>query len=267
MSVTRLTGTFGAQINGLDLSGDVGRYRDDLEDLVGQHKLLVFRDQHAVDPRALVRLASLFGEPETAPHPTHRDIDGVAAVKVLTSNGTGTEDTWHTDGSTRENTSWLTVLQAISIPECGRDTLFADAEAIYDRLSVPFRTMLEGLTAQHSWGIQKPDAPPIDHPLVTTNPRTGRKRVYVSRVYTRSILELTGPESRAMLEFLFAQATIPEVQCRVRWEPGTIVMWDNEATVHYLVQDFDFPRVLHRIMVDFSSRVHTATQQLASTSV
>jgi len=34
----------------------------------------------------------------------------------------------------------------------------------------------------------------------------------------------------------------------VQWEPGTIVLWDNVKTQHYLVFDKIYPRVMHRVM-------------------
>jgi taurine dioxygenase len=56
-------------------------------------------------------------------------------------------------------------------------------------------------------------------------------------------------ESQALLDFLLAQPRIPEFQLRVSWEPGTIVLWDNETTQHYLVLDKAYDRVMHRVMV------------------
>jgi taurine dioxygenase len=34
-------------------------------------------------------------------------------------------------------------------------------------------------------------------------------------------------ESRGLLEHLFSLAKRAELQCRVRWEPETLVVWDN----------------------------------------
>jgi len=30
---------------------------------------------------------------------------------------------------------------------------------------------------------------------------------------------------------------------------GTLVMWNNENTQHYLVQDLEYYRLMHRVMV------------------
>src|SRR5437588_816734 len=70
----------------------------------------------------------------------------------------GNDDFWHTDGCTRGGPrSWLSILQAVDVPPYGRDTLYCDMEAAYDRLSPPVQKFLDGRTALHSYGVQKPD--------------------------------------------------------------------------------------------------------------
>jgi len=57
-------------------------------------------------------------------------------------------------------------------------------------------------------------------------------------------------ESQMLLAYLFAQTDVPEIQLRVRWEPGTLVLWDNEKTQHYAVRDSATEREMHRVMVN-----------------
>jgi len=45
-----------------------------------------------------------------------------------------------------------------------------------------------------------------------------------------------------LLSYLLRQATIPEYQMRLRWQPDTLVIWDNRSTQHYAIQDY-FPAV------------------------
>ncbi len=252
LDITPLTGTFGARVDGFDVSRDSSAV-DEIARALGEYKVLVFRDQADLDPADLVRFAACFGTPETAEHPTNPGYPGVPGVQVLVSDiglADRPRDSWHTDGATRTSPSWTTFLHAVSLPPYGRDTLFADAEAIYDHLSSDLQDFLAAHSALHAWGAQKPDAPPIAHPMVTTNPVTGRRRVYVNHEYTVGIIGLHPEESDLLLQYLFRLAWIPEVQLRVTWEPGTLVMWDNESTIHYLVRDFKFRRVHHRVMVE-----------------
>ena len=55
-------------------------------------------------------------------------------------------------------------------------------------------------------------------------------------------------ESRPLIHFLTKYATRPENVYRHRWRVGDVVIWDNRATMHYAVHDYDetMPRLLHR---------------------
>lgn len=96
------------------------------------------------------------------------------------------------------------VLKIHTLPETGGDTLWASAYEAYDRLSIPYRTMLESLTALHSakrfntiaarYGRKvrteargAPDNIGDDlcaiHPVIRTNPVTGWKGLFVNKEY------------------------------------------------------------------------------------
>lgn len=46
----------------------------------------------------------------------------------------------------------------------------------------------------------------------------------------------------ALLAYLYAQAAVPEIQCRFRWRAGSVAFWDNRAAQHYAASDY-FPAV------------------------
>lgn len=262
IAISPLTGTFGAELEGIRLADD---HSDEviqaIQDALDKYRVLVFRDQHGLDARKYIRFASRFGDPETVPHPSlpdYKDADGeVLGVKVLESDADEYKqhamewnlDSWHTDGAPRANRHWVSLLQAVDVPSYGRDTMFADMVTAFECLSGPMQKFLEGLTCSHSWGPQKPEAAPVVHPLVIQHPRTGQKALYVNKLYTRKINELRYDESQTLLQFLLEQAKIPQWQLRLRWEPGTVAMWDNEYTQHYLVFDRSYRRIMHRIMM------------------
>ena len=249
IQATQLTGVFGARIRGLDCSA--GLHDTTIREIsaaLKKYRVLVFPELSALTPEQHLAFAKRFGT-EELPHPTWPDYPGCPGLKVISLDGSMYRDSWHTDGSTRKNTAWTSLLRAIEIPPYGRDTLFADMVTVYNRLSPRMQTFLEGLTAEHSWGLQKPDTPSVLHPVVMSDPVTGNKWVYVNRVYTRRILELTERESDAVLNYIYEQVRLPEAQLRVSWQPGMLVMWDNQQTQHYLIHDYKFPRVMHRVMV------------------
>ena len=50
---------------------------------------------------------------------------------------------------------------------------------------------------------------------------------------------------------LYRHAARPEFLCRFRWEPGSIAFWDNRATWHYAVNDYQGQRrLMHRITLE-----------------
>ena len=92
--------------------------------------------------------------------------------------------------------------------------------------------------------------PDARHPVVRTHPETGQKGLYVNVAFTSFIEGMEEKESDRLLRLLYRQASIPEYQCRFRWEVNSIAFWDNRATQHYATGDY-YPalRRMHRITV------------------
>ena len=86
--------------------------------------------------------------------------------------------------------------------------------------------------------------------MVRVHPVSGRRVLYVNRQFCVRIKDLKSDESDALLEFLYRQATIPEYQLRVKWQPNTLVMWDNRSVQHYAAHDY-YParRTMERVTV------------------
>ena len=110
----------------------------------------------------------------------------------------------------------------------------------------------EYLLQQDASGEQLREArakyPPVEHPVVRVHPVTGKKILYVNPTFTSHIKGLSRAQSDALLTQLFDLAKQPEFQARLRWQPGTLAVWDNRSTQHYAVGDFfPAPRKLHRI--------------------
>src|SRR5690606_30323551 len=119
--------------------------------------------------------------------------------------------------------------------------LFANQAEAYRRLSPEFRKRLHGLQAVHS-AVEQADASlnregivrraPVAHvhPIVRKHPVTGEKAIYVNPQFTRYIVGLKKEESDLLLNFLYDHlAKGADFQARVRWEKGTVVVWDNRV--------------------------------------
>lgn len=259
--------SMGVEVSGIDMSQPLSNdaFRS-LSDALVKHKVLVFRDQNRLNPQTMVDFGRRFGELEIEPFR-----DTVDGLPIFLSNGYGAErwlESWHIDLICQEKPPMACILRAVQIPPVGRDTAWADMEAVYDDLSDPMKRFLEGLKAYHSTSSVYGDAARTGrarphqseksnrlleavHPVVRTHPVTGRKSIYVNKVFTRHIVGMTARESALLLGFLFDQVRDPEYQLRVRWLPGTVVMWDNRSTQHRLIIDRDpgEGRVLHRITI------------------
>ena len=89
------------------------------------------------------------------------------------------------------------------------------------------------------------------HPVVIRHPESGRPALYVNPGFTLHFEGWTAEESRPLLDYLYRHAARPEFLCRFRWEPGSIAFWDNRATWHYAVNDYQGERrLMHRITLE-----------------
>jgi alpha-ketoglutarate-dependent taurine dioxygenase len=87
----------------------------------------------------------------------------------------------------------------------------------------------------------------IEHPVVRTHRDTGRKGLFISS----SVLRLTGigaAEGEAVLPFLLAHASSPNYTVSFGWKPGDFVIWDNQATWHFAVDDYDGPPAYRKVI-------------------
>jgi len=255
LTLTPLTPTIGAEVGGIDLSqpatpSQVSAIRQALLDW----KVLFFRDQD-IDTDQHMAFARNFGDLEV--HPFAPQKPGYPEVLAITHNreNRGKENTWHSDVTWRLEPSLGSILRALELPPVGGDTLFADMYAAYDGLSDEVKARVDDAVAIHDFahfrtGMRKRGMteeqiedfnqryPMVEHPVIRTHPETGRRCIYVNAAFTQYIVGWDKADSDAMLKHLYAQAAIPEYQCRFRWEPGSIAFWDNRASQHYAASDY-----------------------------
>jgi len=262
-----VAGAIGAEVTGIDLREPI----DDttfatLEAGLLQYQGLFFREQR-IGAEHHLALARRFGEP--VPHPAYPQVDGFPEINILESTPDKPTriDTWHTDMTFLERPPLGSILRARIIPAYGGDTMFASLFAAFDSLSDRMQRYLSGLFALHSFAhgfrhsLAEPGGwerlgeavranPPVHHPVVRTHPHSGRRALFVNRLFTTHIEGLREAESDAVLGFLFDHLETPEHSCRFHWAEDSIAFWDNRATLHRPVNDF-FPahRRMERITI------------------
>lgn len=259
-----LTATLGAEANGIDLI-DVIQENDDskagmLCDALTRHKVLIFRSQHP-SPDMHIAAGKKLGA--LAPkHPLYPKVEGYEdIIRIVNDDDNPPEnEVWHADVTFDANPSFAAVLHGVEIPEVGGDTLFADMGAIARDLSSSFKRFLRGLTAFHSLeqGFKfvhdrqadarssalantEKQAFSATHPVLRPHPITGEEILYVNASFTEYIHELAPAESQHLLDYLFGLVKNPRYQLRVKWQKGTVLMWDNWATQHFACGDH-YPR-------------------------
>lgn len=216
-----------------------------------RYKVLVFRDQE-LSTAQLKAFGQAWGPLAQQVLP-ERTVPGHPEVQILEHDEQHPPDYyWHADLTWHPTPPLGAILLSRELPSVGGDTLFADMEAAHAGLSDRMKTYLQGLVAIHDrtmplhrrgvsplaiYEFQQKFAP-SEHPVVRTHPETGRPLLFVNGAYTTKIKGVPMEESRHVLDFLFTLTDVPEYQCRVRWQPGTMTMWDNRAVQHYAVGDY-----------------------------
>ncbi|EGH13872.1 taurine dioxygenase, partial [Pseudomonas savastanoi pv. glycinea str. race 4] len=214
-----------------------------------ENHVLVFRDQHLTVEQHKA-FGRLFGPLRALPV---ESIDGddpeLVVVRANAQSRFAAGELWHTDGTADLEPSMGSMLYVKETPAIGTggDTLFANMHLAIEMLSPAMQAFLGELTAIHDgeipWkGYQPPaNLPKSEHPVVVRHPETGRRSLFVNSGFTSHIVQLSAGESRTLLNMLFDLiAREPSLSCRVRWEPNTLVFWDNRCTQHHAVWDY-FP--------------------------
>ncbi len=257
LRVVKLGANIGARIEGIDLSADVDAVNaSKINAALLEHKVIFFRGQHRLDDDSQLALAARLGTPTTA-HPT------------VTSRGTkllpidsryDKANAWHTDVTFVDRVPKASLLRAISLPEYGGTTTWANTENAYERLPDPLRALADNLWAVHTNDYDYAaevdgrevvadtvreyrqefvsDYYETEHPVVRVHPETG-KRVLLLGQFVKHFVGLGSTESATLFGLLQARITKLENTIRWSWRPGDLAIWDNRATQHYAVSDYD----------------------------
>jgi taurine dioxygenase len=264
-TVTQLGSRIGARIDGVQLSGDLdARTVAGIRKALLRHKVIFFRDQHHLDDAGQHAFAARIGTPIAHPAVQQQNMPIITPI----DSEYGKANRWHTDVTFVANYPAASVLRAVTLPSYGGSTLWASTAAAYHALPKALKQLAENLWALHSNRFDYVAATEAqttgqkshrarfekidfrtEHPVVRVHPETG-ERTLVAGDFVRGFVGLDSYESHTLLELLQRRITVPENTVRWNWAPGDVAIWDNRATQHRAVDDYDDQyRLMHRVTV------------------
>jgi alpha-ketoglutarate-dependent 2,4-dichlorophenoxyacetate dioxygenase len=261
LTITPLHPCLGAEVTGVDLGDDVDdRTFAAIADAFDEHSVLVFHDQRLTDEQQR-RFSERFGPleltinsigQEKRLHPNLVDLSNTdpdderrlmdwSDRRMLYQSG---NQLWHTDSSFKPVPAMASLLSGREVPPAGGETEFASMRHAYATLPEATRATLDGRVVVHSIlysrstiardlfdPAQEKELPPVRQALVRTNPRNGRKSLFIGS-HAWYIEGMPYDESRALLDELLAHGTRPEWVLQHRWRQWDLVMWDNRCVLH-----------------------------------
>jgi taurine dioxygenase len=267
MEIRRIAGALGAEILGIDLSGDLSSdAAKAIRAALLEHLVIFFRDQDLTFGQFMA-FARAMGHP--VEYPFVKGIEGfphIIEVKKLEHERHNFGGIWHSDTAYLEQPPMGSMLLARQVPPYGGDTLFANQYRAYESLSDGLKKVLDALVAVNA--SSKADVTRTredrvaeqggdkreylaEHPVVRTHPETGRKALYVNIAHTVRFAGMTEEESAPLLAFLYQHQVKPEFTCRFSWRVGSLAFWDNRCTQHNPVNDYHgYRRLMHRITLE-----------------
>jgi taurine dioxygenase len=283
MQIKHLDAALGAEVVGIELAKPLARTEVEAIAAAWRERLVVvFRGQQLSDPE-LMAFSRNFGEldpPGPNPYGTpfnkaHPEINIISNVvengKPIGGLGDG-EAVWHADMTYLDVPPKAAMLHALEVPppEAGGNTYFANMFAAYATLPQELKQAAQGRIAVHdasrnsAGALRKGYQPVTDvretvgahHPLVRTDPQSGRKALFLGRRPNAYVLGLEVAQSDALLNALWRHATQSAFAMCHRWQRGDVLMWNNLAVLHRR-DPFDprTRRVMHRSQIRGNERI------------
>jgi taurine dioxygenase len=269
MEIIKASEAVGAIVEDVDVTRLSDQQFADLRQAFLDHGALFIRDQK-LTPEEHIAFAERWGAidfnrffKQRTGYPAIAEVLKEADQQLNIGGG------WHTDHSYDDAPAMGSILYALEIPPSGGDTLFAGMAAAYEALDDMMKERIGDLKARHgnahvfgeaseyrkAIGDRYTNADQAGqtavHPVVLRHPETGAKGLYVNPGFTLEIVDMEAEESKALLQQLYAHIMQDRFHHRHDWREGDLAMWDNRATWHYALNDYQgHRRYLNRITIE-----------------
>jgi taurine dioxygenase len=281
IAITNLDAPLGAEVSGVDLAKPLSQSDvDAIADAWRTRLVVVVHGQALSDPQ-LLAFSKCFGELDPpGPNPygepfnkAYPEINVISNVvedgKPIGNLGDG-EAVWHADMTYVDVPPKAAILHSLEVPPGGGNTYFADMFAAYETLPDALKKAADGKVAVHdasrnSAGMLRKGYKEVTdvretvgarHPLVRTDPATGRKALFLGRRPNSYVVGLSVADSDALLDALWAHATQKRFAMCHEWRVGDVLMWNNLSVLHRR-DPFDpkTRRVMHRTQIKGNQRI------------
>jgi taurine dioxygenase len=280
-SIRYLDAPIGAEIRGIDLAQSLAQADiDAIEDVWKKRLVICAPGQRLSDPQ-LLTFSQHFGDldppgPNPYGEPFNKAFPEINVISNVIENGRpmgnlgAGEAVWHADMTYIDIPPKGGILYALEVPPTGGNTYFADMRAAYETLPLELKKAVDGKIAIHdasknSAGLLRKGYREVKdvretvgarHPLVRTDPETGRRALFLGRRPNSYVVGTEVAESEALLDALWKHATQPRFAFCHEWQVGDLLMWNNLAVLHRRDPfDASFRRVMHRTQIKGHERV------------
>ncbi len=281
ISIRNLDAPLGAEVRGIDLAkplpdNDV----DAIEEAWRTRLVVVVHGQSLSDPQ-LLAFSKYFGEldppgPNPYGEPFNKEFPEINVISNVVENGKPIgnlgdgEAVWHADMTYIDVPPKAAILHSLEVPPGGGNTYFADMLTAYETLPADMKRTAEGKIAVHdasrnSAGFLRKGYKEVTdvretvgarHPLVRSDPATGRKALFLGRRPNAYIVGLDVADSEALLDALWAHATQKRFAMCHEWQVGDLLMWNNLSVLHRRDPfDPNSRRIMHRTQIKGHERI------------
>jgi taurine dioxygenase len=281
ISIRNLDASLGAEVRGLDLAKPLARNDVDAIEEAWRTRLVVVAHGQSLSDPQLLAFSKYFGEldppgPNPYGEPFNKEFPEINVISNVVENGKPIgnlgdgEAVWHADMTYIDVPPKAAILHSLEVPPGGGNTYFADMFTAYETLPPDMKRTAEGKIAVHdasrnSAGFLRKGYEEVTdvretvgarHPLVRSDPATGRKALFLGRRPNAYIVGLEVADSEALLDALWAHATQRRFAMCHEWRVGDLLMWNNLSVLHRRDPfDPNSRRIMHRTQIKGHERI------------